>query len=69
MCEEQLKDPSKRHFDPSLTVYVKDSLEQYKQLRISMQKLQKAKKLRRFDVLTPSMYYDIPKEGSKDSID
>jgi hypothetical protein len=69
MCEEQLRDPSKRHFESSFRVYLRESLDQYKQLRISMQKLQKQKELRRGEVLTPSMYYEIPRENVRDIVD
>ncbi len=69
MCEEQLRDPSKRHFDPSYRVYVKESLEQYKQLRISMQKLQMQKPLLRGEVLAPSMFYEIPPDNLKEHAD
>jgi hypothetical protein len=69
MCEEQLRDPSKLHFDPSYRVYVKESLEQYKQLRLSMQKLQKRKPLHRGEVLAPSMFYEIPPENVRDHSD
>lgn len=69
MLESQMKDSTQRHFDPSLSVYVQSSLEQYRDLRLSMQKLQHQKKLRRNEVLTPSMYYDISKDNVKDIVD
>lgn len=65
MLETQEHGNVDRFIHPSTAVYVPSALRQYREIQTSMENLQRQKHLHKFQVLVPSMYYDIPADSKE----